>query len=123
MWIDFILMAKSLADGVKDFKKNERETLSELFDATADILISIAKSFKDGEFPHNHVSAMKTISGSVERNLGNIVKRNRIESIVKLYEPFVELTDEWEREDREQVIVDLLEAAGEFRGLGILFRI
>jgi len=116
-------MVKSLADGVKDFKKNERESLSELFDATADILISIAENFVTGDFPHNHVSSIETISKSVERNLGNIIKRNRIESIIKLYEPFTQLMDEWNREDREQVIIDLEEAAGEFRGLSILFRI
>lgn len=123
MWIDFILMVKSLADGVKDFKKNERETLSELFEATADILLSIAESFEAGDFPHNHVSSINTISASVERNLGNIIKRNRIESIIKLCEPFIQLSDEWNREDRKQVVIDLEEAAGEFRGLSILFRI
>lgn len=123
MWLETLLGIKDLAKAVKDFKKEERESLGELFMITSELLESIAISFQEDSYPVVACATLESLSHSVSENIGKIAKRNKIDDVADAYIPFYSMKEEWEKRKDEKSITRLLEIAGEFKALGILFKI
>ena len=123
MWLETLLGIKDLAKAVKDFKKEERESLGELFMITSELLESIAISFHEDSYPVVACATLESLSHSVSENIGKIAKRNKIDDVVDAYMPFYSMEEEWAKRKDEKSITRLLEIAGEFKALGILFKI
>jgi len=123
MWLSTILQIHSLASAIKEFKAEERKSLSKLFARTSELLEVIAIEFKNDNYPIFFIAALETLSESVTVNLTRIAKRNRIEDVIEAYKPFLSLSEEWEKRHEEGVTDNLLRIAGELRGLAILFKI
>jgi len=89
MWLSTILQIHSLASAIKEFKAEERKSLSKLFARTSELLEVIAIEFKNDNYPIFFIAALETLSESVTVNLTRIAKRNRIEDVIEAYKPFL----------------------------------
>lgn len=123
MWLSTILQINSIAASIKQFKVDEKKSLSSLFSETAILIEEIAADFERHHNPISKVATLETLAESVTINLVRIAKRNKVQDVLEVYKPFISLEEEWQKRKEKGTIDNLYRIAGELRGLSILFRI
>lgn len=122
MWGGVITAIKNLAIDVKDFKKEEKESLGELFEITSNLLIEVVDYFEKDEYPQVLCATIETLGNNIAKNMTRIIKKKNREEILEYFKPFQSLSDEWDNRENPEVLDDIRYAAGEFKGLSIIFK-
>lgn len=123
MWPGLITAVKDLAKDIKEFKKEERRDLSSLFDVTGDLLLQIVEEFEKDNYPDVECATIETIGNNIAKNMTRMIRKKKRNEILEYFKPFQSLKDEWEKRKDPTCIDEMKFAAGEFKGLAILFKI
>lgn len=122
MWGGIITSIKDLAKDIKDFKKEEKESLGELFEITSALLLEVIMKFEEDEYPQTLCATVETLGNNIAKNMTRVIKKKKREEILEYFEPFKSLQDEWDKRKDPETIDGMKYAAGEFKGLSILFK-
>jgi hypothetical protein len=122
MWSTLINAIKELTKDRKRFKKEERTALGELFETTSNLLIEVINYFEKDEYPQMISGTLETLGKNIEKYLTKTIKNKKRDEILEYFKPFESLKDEWEQRNEPGSLDNLRYAAGEFKGLAILFK-
>lgn len=122
MWGGIINAIKDLAKEIKDFKKEEKEALGDLFEIMSNLLLEVITSFETNIYPHTIIGTIETLGGNIAKHMTRVIKKKKRNEILEYFKPFESLTDEWEKRNEPGFLDELKYAAGEFKGLAILFK-
>jgi hypothetical protein len=122
MWLSTINAIKEATKDIKKFKKEERISLGNLFETMSNLLIEMINSFEDNKYPHMTCSTIETIGKNIENNMTKVIKKKSKKEILEYFKPFHSVKDDWEKRNQEGYLDELRSAAGEFKGLSILFK-
>lgn len=123
MWAGLITALKEVAKDAKKIKDEERKDLAALFEITSDLLLKISTEFEEDRYPHVECATIETLGKNISKHMAKIIGKKRRTEVLDYFKPFHSLKDEWEKRKEDGVLNEIRSAAGEFKGLSLLFKI
>lgn len=121
MWLDIIKFIHSFIESSTESKKDINKKLSEFFEQIHKILQDVATSLQSDVYPHGSCATMSVLSEQLITTLEGLLSEQELNRLSSMLREASILEKEFANRKDPETISNLLNAAGEFKALAIIF--
>lgn len=125
MWLEIGKTLFELFSKTRDFKKEERERISQIFKDVSDLLQETSRDLAKGEYPHNKCSAMQALSFGLIQEISKkkILEEEKLKELENMLVESSNLEKEFANRNNPDTIINLSITSGKFYALSLFLKI